>query len=485
MMKSFRKPRRNFKILLPLLSLFYCCLAPAEEQQSNAQAIALLEKSLEAYGGRSAANSFTISLTASSNYRNEGQSVTPGAPFETYPFRIELKIDQISNNLVACIDSAIAGDFVFSDCTYLNKGKGYSVNHKLKTYQDTNSEPWVVSFLFPHKQILQAIQSSDSLQLNDSKVSYAAPNGRTVTLSINPETLLIDQMTVALPMGVYGDGTREIQFNNYRKAGALMIPGKLTMINRTTVHGNIQNDYTLESITTAVKLDPAEFDLPADYSQADYSYRKPFHVRELAKDVYLFENVSGETGQWSYNVLVAVFDEFVVVAEAPVNSAISDSVLKKIAELAPGKKVRYVVQSHHHSDHLGGIRSYIAEGSTILTGPNSIPLIEKIAAAPFQLNPDRLHKNPAKPVIQAVQDKHVIQDDHHQLIVYNIGPSPHAVDMLIVYFPREKILYQSDMINDGEYPENATTRDFGTKIKKLGLQHRILAGLHGKLRGVQ
>lgn len=477
------------RIFSPLtVLLLVCSFLPGraelpDQQGSNRQAIALIEKSLEAYGGQSADERLKLSLTINSNFRNEGQSVNPLAPFESYPLKIELTIDQTSNRMLSCTDSAIAGDFVFSDCTFLSNGKGYSVNHKLKTYRNTEGEPWVVGFLLPHRTVLQALQNPASLRLlNASVISYATSSGRIVTISINPDTFLIDRIVHILPMGVYGDGVRELKFKNYRKAGGVMVPADLTMINRNTVHGEIENHYKIETATTEFEMDLADYDLPADYTEADYSYRKPFHVRELARDTYLFENVSSETGQWSYNVLVVVFDEFVVVAEAPVNSVISEKILQKIQEIAPGKKVRYLVQSHHHSDHIGGIRSYIAEGSTILTGAASLPLIQKIAAAPCRLNPDSLHKNGAKPELEAVQNKRVIQDPHHELIIYNIGPSPHATDMLIVYLPAEKILYQSDMINDGEYPENATTRDFFVKIKQLGLQPATIAGLHGKLR---
>lgn len=179
----------------------------------------------------------------------------------------------------------------------------------------------------------------------------------------------------------------------------------------------------------------------------------------------------------------AVFNDFVLVAEAPASSAVSEKVLQKIREIGRGKPVRYIVQSHHHSDHIGGIRPYIAEGVTILAGPALIPLIEKIASAPFSLNPDRLLKKPAKPVIEAVEKSKTVRDQNHEVIVYNIGPSPHSREMLLTYLPSQKILYQSDMINEGEYPANESTQHFLDKVKELNLDIQILVGLHGKVAG--
>lgn len=91
-------------------------------------------------------------------------------------------------------------------------------------------------------------------------------------------------------------------------------------------------------------------------------------AHDLAPNVWLLENVSHTTAQWSYNVLVVALDDGVLIAEAPVDSATTERVLEKVRELVPGKPVQYVVQRHHHSDHLGGIRPYVADGVTILTG---------------------------------------------------------------------------------------------------------------------
>ncbi|MCI0412913.1 MBL fold metallo-hydrolase [bacterium] len=477
-MRSLRFAQPILLVTMIFFALFASRNELADLEESNQQAINLLEKSLNAYGTE---DNLKLSLTVKSNFVSEGQSLNAIAPFEHYPLRIDLKMDQKSHRLSARTNTSIAGDFVFTDHVFLQNGKGYSVNPHLKSYREVNGEPWVVQFLFPHRTVLQALQNRASLRLiNPSTVSFSTSSGQVTTHSIDPKTYLIRKSWQLLPMGVYGDGIRELEFVSYRKAGTLLVPEKLIMTSRNQVHGLIQNIYSFENITTDFDFEPEDFDLSSGFSTADYSYRKTFGVQNLAKDVYLLENVNGSTYQWSYNVLVVTFDEFVLVAEAPVSSEVSESVLQKIRELAPGKPVRYLIQSHHHSDHLGGIRTYIAEGCTILTGSGSVPLIEKITAAPFRLNPDRLYKNAVKPVIEPVNGKRVIQDSHHQIVIYDIGPTPHSTQMLIVYLPDEKILYQSDMINEGEYPENETTRHFYKKIEQLSLQPTTIAGLHGK-----
>jgi glyoxylase-like metal-dependent hydrolase (beta-lactamase superfamily II) len=163
-----------------------------------------------------------------------------------------------------------------------------------------------------------------------------------------------------------------------------------------------------------------------------------------------------------------------------VSDDFTQRIIKKIEETIPGKPIRYVVQSHHHSDHLGGIRGYIANGTTIITTTDQQPVIDRIAKAPYNLYPDRQAKNPKDATFKLVEkDKLILKDKIQEAVVYDIGPNPHAKGMLIIHFPKQKILYQADMVNRTEYPHNKSTDDFIAKMKKLKLSVETIVGLHG------
>ena len=55
----------------------------------------------------------------------------------------------------------------------------------------------------------------------------------------------------------------------------------------------------------------------------------------------------------------------------------------------PNKPIRYIVNSHVHFDHSGGLRTYVAEGATVVTHEMNRPYYEQAWAAPRTLNPDR------------------------------------------------------------------------------------------------
>ena len=58
--------------------------------------------------------------------------------------------------------------------------------------------------------------------------------------------------------------------------------------------------------------------------------------------------------------------DHIILVDLPNNQARAAAVLAKAKEQIPNKPVRYVVTTHHHWDHLGGIREGIAEGATMV-----------------------------------------------------------------------------------------------------------------------
>ena len=100
-------------------------------------------------------------------------------------------------------------------------------------------------------------------------------------------------------------------------------------------------------------------------------------------------------GGGSHHSLFVVFKDHVVVVEAPLGEERSLAVLAKVAETAPGKPVRYVVPTHYHSDHTGGLRTYIAKGVTVLTTAGNRGFVERLAKAPRTIRPDLLAREPA------------------------------------------------------------------------------------------
>jgi glyoxylase-like metal-dependent hydrolase (beta-lactamase superfamily II) len=190
-------------------------------------------------------------------------------------------------------------------------------------------------------------------------------------------------------------------------------------------------------------------------------------------------NVAGQ----NQNTLAVEFKDYIIAVEAPGSSAGSDAVIARIKETIPGKPIKYLAMTHHHGDHIGGLRSYVAEGATIVTTPGNRALVEAMAKAP-QL--DRLAANPRQPEFLFIEKrKRLLTDGKQTLELINIGPHPHAWDMVIAYLPQQRVVFQGDMFfvpnnNAPQGPAQASTAAFARRLKEAKLEVEKIASVHGR-----
>jgi flavorubredoxin len=133
------------------------------------------------------------------------------------------------------------------------------------------------------------------------------------------------------------------------------------------------------------------------------------------------------------------------------------------------------------------VRSYIAEGATIVTTPSAKAVIERLATAQHRMRPDALSRKPTQPVIETFRDKRVFDDGTRTLQLYQFS-SPHVGEMIIAYLPKEKILLEADMLDipeAGLVPAGDDTLDLMERIQKLGLQVEQIVPVHGRIGTVE
>jgi len=151
--------------------------------------------------------------------------------------------------------------------------------------------------------------------------------------------------------------------------------------------------------------------------------------------------------------------------------------------MVPGKPIRYVVPTHYHFDHSGGLRTYIAKGVTIVTTPGNKAFVERLAAVPHTIRPDRLSREPRKPVIETFTGKRVFSDGTGTLEIIDIGPSPHVTEAVIAYLPKEKAVFVADLFTipvQGPFPPaNPALVHFGDKLKTMAVDTIVPA--HGRI----
>ena len=150
------------------------------------------------------------------------------------------------------------------------------------------------------------------------------------------------------------------------------------------------------------------------------------------------------TGVNNNSALIEMKD-YLIVVEAPHGERRSLAVLGEVKKLVPNKPIKYLVNTHHHFDHASGVRTYAAEGVTIVTHEVNRPYFERAALNSWTLAPDRLAKSKKKPVFQTMGDNMVLTDGTRSVELYQIVGNPHHDGIIMAYLRKEKLLIEADV----------------------------------------
>jgi glyoxylase-like metal-dependent hydrolase (beta-lactamase superfamily II) len=176
------------------------------------------------------------------------------------------------------------------------------------------------------------------------------------------------------------------------------------------------------------------------------------------------------TGPGSYDSVIVEFKDYVMMLEAGQSEARGLAYIAETKKLIPNKPIRYVMNTHPHSDHTGGLPALVAEGATIITQKNNEAFLEKALNTPRTLLDDTLAKNPKKAKVEAVAEKKVYTDGTRTVEMYHIFPAPHSNGLLIAYIPKEKVVFQGDFsLPAPGQPGNDHVKALVPALEKLNL----------------
>jgi len=206
-------------------------------------------------------------------------------------------------------------------------------------------------------------------------------------------------------------------------------------------------------------------------------------VEKLADGVYLM-------GGGPANSYMVEFRDFVAMFEAPGDEERSLAVIEAVAKLAPGKPIRWLVSSHPHFDHIGGLRTYLHIGATIVAHMKNIAFLNRdvLNYEPRTVKPDIVSRWPPTELsegynYEAVQENYVITDNQRILRIYYVQPLQHVEGMLMAYLPAERIAFEADLFDTHEAPRAAqlpAMRSLATQVARMKLDVQTLAPIHGR-----
>jgi glyoxylase-like metal-dependent hydrolase (beta-lactamase superfamily II) len=165
------------------------------------------------------------------------------------------------------------------------------------------------------------------------------------------------------------------------------------------------------------------------------------------------------------------FGDHIVVVEGQGSDARSLAVIEEIKKAIPNKPIRTVINTHAHYDHAGGLRTYVAQGVTVVTHEMNKPFYEKAWARPRTIAPDSLSKGPKAAVFETVGDKKVMSGGGKTLELYHIKGSSHNPYNLLVFMPGPGLAFWGDGYNP---PEGDNPRDLGRTPEQAIDLYRVI-----------
>ena len=285
---------------------------------------------------------------------------------------------------------------------------------------------------------------------------------------------MVTKVETWIPSPVLGDMLVVTSYSDYKDFGGVKFPshivqkqgGWMTLdLNVTNAKGNV----------------------------ADASLQVPDAVRSATPPAVKVVSTKLADGVWflgggTHNSVLIEFKDYVAVVEAPNDENRSNAVIAEVKNLVPSKPIKYLINTHHHFDHSGGLRTYVAEGATIITNEANKSFYEAAWKAPRTLMPDKLSQNPKKATFITYKDKYVLTDENRTVEIRRVENDNHNAFISYAYLPKEKILIEADDFTPpapGAPPlvpvAMGFANNFYDNLQRIKLDVVTIAPLHGNV----
>jgi glyoxylase-like metal-dependent hydrolase (beta-lactamase superfamily II) len=322
----------------------------------------------------------------------------------------------------------------------------------------------------PHGVVKAAMRNKATVrnEAGMSVVSFAHPEQYRATAWIGADGL-VQRVDSVMPHPVSGDTPVSTVYSGWRDWGGVKFPARIVQ----SQGGHPVLDITVTEVQANA---PFASEVPALVAQ----FAEKVDANKVADGVW-------HLGGGSHHSVLVEFADHVMLIESPLYDGRANAVLAEAKRLVPNKPLRYVVNSHHHFDHAGGLRAAGATGATLVVSEPARAFFEQTFATPNAIRPDALAQSGRRPTLLGVGGSRTFSDAARTVQVHFIEGSAHAQGFMMAWLPKERLLVQADAYTPAAPNSPAPAQvnplhvNLVTNVQRQGWDVDRILPLHGRV----
>ena len=458
--------------------------APPRVDAQDSSPTALVQRAAAAMGGTALRALTNVTIEFNSAAFGIGQEETPQSPARaTFTFGRIINDYRGGRRLIAQESRPVAGP-VQRQRTIITPTGGLTDNNGALNPAAPGAITAAAAALRaqPERMILEALDNPGQLSaMPPRRVRGELMDGVRFGTGSGAPSLWFDRLSgllVAIERvtddPILGDRSTETVYTRWEDAGGVMLPRQIDVL----VNGRLQQHMVITTASTNSTIMESEFVIPDSISARASTVTAPagpppitVMLAELGPNVWRAEG-------GTHHSLVVRQATGLVVVEGPQSSARTRAVLDTLRSRFPGVAVRTLVPTHHHWDHSGGIREYLAHVAEVVAHSRNVEFVRGIGAARKTVAPDALSRGGRMASVRAANTQTVLGTGDTAVQLLEL-PTVHAQGMLAAYVPSLRILFVSDVLSPGPMLAPLGSREVVAMVRARGITVDRVVGGHG------
>jgi len=400
---------------------------------------------------------------------------------------------------------------VFGFDTFIAPPQAPMLNSRLGARVKQNLVSSPLALIHRASQLSNQLKFLGTEKFNDRRHLVVSIPGydQAIRVFIDTKTKLPSKVETLEDDTVYGDTLWEVEFSNWVEVEGVKVPSTLThKINNRIINNEVRSAFDLKQ-----SFDPQLFSIPTDLivdfnaDQFAWGVRMsqwfnrlvalgiPFDLDQRTAATLNIVEVAPKVFHvraLTHHSMVTEMDDYLIVTEAPLYNERSEVVINALKQRWPNKPIKYLVVSHFHNDHIGGVRAYGAIGATIIIGDQTKDHFEAIFKAKHTVFPDSYALNPVDVEFKVVEtsEDFVLSDGKRTVTLFDVK-NRHSIGAIATLVEDAGLVFVSDLYNPELFPSNIPqdflgwAEDLLNALQPNTRNIKLLVGGHGDVNSYQ